>query len=110
MRRSRYTCRTAASSPAAARVSIRRQWRLSRSGSTANVQTLEWYQPAVIEVTGQFGTTGTASMPAGGLTGGMTRADGPFGKIIQLFGHATSGVDVEVVANSGMHGPVISML
>jgi hypothetical protein len=74
---------------------------LTRSGSVANVQTLSWYQPAVIEVAGQFQTTGTASLP-----GGVTRTDGAFAKITQLFGHATSGVDVELVANSGVHGPV----
>lgn len=78
---------------------------LTRSGSTANVQTLSWYQPAVIEVAGQFQTTGTASLP-----GGVTRTDGAFAKITQLFGHATSGVDTEVVANSGVHGAVTSIL
>ena len=79
---------------------------LTRSGSQANVQTLAWYQPAVIQVAGQFGTTGTLSFP----TGGITRTDGAFSKITQLFGHATSGVDVEVVANSGVHGPVSPIL
>jgi Ca2+-binding RTX toxin-like protein len=78
---------------------------LTRSGSPANVQTLSWYQPAVIEVAGQFQTTGTASLP-----GGVTRTDGAFAKITQLFGHATSGVDTEVVANSGVHGPVTPIL
>ncbi len=78
---------------------------LTRTGSTANVQSLSWYQPAVIQVAGQFQTTGTASFP-----GGVTRTDGAFAKITQLFGHATSGVDTEVVANSGVHGPVTSVL
>ncbi|BCA56518.1 hypothetical protein W02_36580 [Nitrospira sp. KM1] len=78
---------------------------LMSSGSTANVQTLSWYQPAVIQVTGQFQTTGTASLP-----GGVMRTDGAFAKITQLFGHATSGVDTEVVANSGVHGPVTPIL
>jgi hypothetical protein len=78
---------------------------LTRSGSAANVQTLSWYQPAVIEVAGQFQTTETASLP-----GGVTRTDGAFAKITQLFGHATSGVDVELVANSGVHGPVSQIL
>jgi Ca2+-binding RTX toxin-like protein len=79
---------------------------LTHSGSTANVQTLSWYQPAVIEVAAQFQTTGTASLPVGGVT----RTDGAFSKITQLFGHATSGVDTEVVANSGVHGPVTTFL
>ncbi len=78
---------------------------LTRSGSTANVQTLSWYQPAVIQVAGQFQTTGTVSLP-----GGVTRTDGAFAKITQLFGHATTGVDVEIVANSGVHGPVSQIL
>lgn len=38
------------------------------------------------------------------------RTDGAFAKITQLFGHATSGVDTEVVANSGVHGPVTPIL
>ena len=83
---------------------------LTRSGSTANVQSLSWYQPAVIQVAGQFGTTGTASLPTGGLFGGVERTDGAFQKITQLFGQATSGVDVELVANSGVHGRVTPIL
>jgi len=83
---------------------------LTRSGSAANVQTLPWYQPAVIQVAGQFQTTGTASLPTGGLTGGVTRTDGAFQKITQLFGSSVTGGDVQVVANSGIHGPVQSVL
>jgi len=83
---------------------------LVRSGSASNVQTLSWYQDASFEVAHGFGTTGTASMPTGGLTGGVTRTDGAFSKITQLFGHATNGVDIEVVANSGIHGPTTPIL
>lgn len=83
---------------------------LTRSGAPANVQTLSWYQPAVIEVAAQFQTTGTASMPTGGLNGGVTRTDGAFNKITQLFGSSVTGGDVQLVANSGMHGPVQSVL
>ena len=83
---------------------------LTRSGSTANVQTLPWYQPAVIEVAGQFQTTGTASMPMGGLNGGVTRTDGAFQKITQLFGASVTGGDLQVIANSGIHGPIRSVL
>ncbi len=83
---------------------------LTRSGSSANVQSLSWYQPAVIQVAGEFQTTGTASMPTGGLNGGVTRTDGAFTKITQLFGSSVTGGDVQLVANSGMHGPVQSVL
>lgn len=83
---------------------------LTRSGAPANVQTLPWYQPAVIEVAAQFQTTGTASMPTGGLNGGVTRTDGAFNKITQLFGASVTGGDLQFVANSGMHGPVQSVL
>lgn len=79
---------------------------LTRSGSSANVQNLSWYQPAVIQVAGQFQTTGTASMPTGGLNGGVTRTDGAFQKITQLFGASVTGDDIQLVANSGIHGPV----
>ncbi len=79
---------------------------LTRSGSSANVQSLSWYQPAVIQVAGQFQTTGTASMPTGGLNGGVTRTDGAFQKITQLFGASVTGGDIQLVANSGIHGPV----
>ena len=83
---------------------------LTRSGAPANVQTLTWYQPAVIEVAAQFQTTGTASMPTGGLNGGVTRTDGAFSKITQLFGASVTGGDLQFVANSGIHGPVQSVL
>ena len=83
---------------------------LTRSGAPANVQTLPWYQPAVIEVAAQFQTTGTASMPTGGLNGGVIRIDGAFNKITQLFGAGVTGGDVQFVANSGIHGPVQSVM
>ncbi|HBH81840.1 MAG TPA: hypothetical protein DDY39_18595, partial [Nitrospira sp.] len=83
---------------------------LTRSGSSANVQNMSWYQPAVIQVAGQFQTTGTASMPTGGLNGGVTRTDGVFQKIIQLFGVGVTGGDIQLVANSGIHGPVHAVL
>jgi hypothetical protein len=66
---------------------------LTRGGSTVNVQLLSWYQSAVTQVASQFQTTGTASMPRGGLNGGVTRTDGAFGKITQLFGSSATGGD-----------------
>ncbi len=83
---------------------------LTRGGSTVNVQTLSWYQPAVVQIAGQFETTGAASFPTGGLTGGVRRTDGAFLKITQLFGTSVTGGDVQFVANSGIHGPVQPVL
>ena len=83
---------------------------LTRSGSPANVQTLSWYQPAVIQVAAQFQTAGTTSLPTGGLFGGITRTDGAFSKITQVFGASVTGGDVQLMANSGIHGPVQSVL
>ena len=81
---------------------------LFASGATADIYTDERYLVALDDIRARYPTSGTQSLP--GLTGGLTRTDGAFGKIQQLFGHAQTGQDVEVVANSGVHAKVIPVL
>lgn len=83
---------------------------LLRSGVPGNIYSIDWYQQASVIVTAEFQTTGTAFLSPGGLNGGVTRTDGAFSKITQLFGASVTGGDVQLVANSGMHGPVQSVL
>jgi Ca2+-binding RTX toxin-like protein len=81
---------------------------LFASGATADIYTDERYLVALDDIRARYPTSGTQSLP--GLTGGLTRTDGAFGKIQQLFGHADTGQDVEVVANSGVHAKAIQVL
>jgi hypothetical protein len=62
----------------------------------------------MLPIRARYPTSGTQILP--GLTGGITRTDGAFGKIQQIFGHADTGQDVEVVANSGVHAKAIQVL
>lgn len=75
-----------------------------RSGSSGNVQTDARYQAALL-TTKEIYTTTISTLPPGEIGTGEA-----FQKITQLFGHATSGFDTEVVANSGVHGPVTTVL
>jgi Ca2+-binding RTX toxin-like protein len=78
------------------------------SGATGDIYTDERYVVALDATQILYPTSGTQILP--GLTGGITRTDGAFGKIQQIFGHADTGQDVEVVANSGVHAKAIQVL
>ncbi len=81
-------------------------------GSALDIYGDERYQVALDAVKALYPTRGTQeialSLP--GVLGGIPREDGAFGKIQQLVGHAQSGQDVEVVANSGIHGKATPIL
>jgi len=83
---------------------------LLRSGTSGSIYPVDWYQQASVIVAAEFQTTGTAFLAPGGLNGGVTRTDGAFQKITQLFGASVTGGDVQLVANSGVHGPMQSVL
>ncbi len=85
---------------------------LFAEGSAFNIYQDERYQVALDAVKARYPTRGTQeialSLP--GVLGGIARYEGAFGKIQQLVGHAETGQDAEVVANSGIHGPATRIL
>ena len=85
---------------------------LFTSGSTLNIYEDERYLVARDAVQVLYPTKGTQeialSLP--GVLGGIPREDGAFGKIQQIVGHAFSGKDAEVVANSGIHAKATLIL
>ena len=85
---------------------------LFTSGSTLNIYGDERYQVALEAVKTLYPTKGTQEIAIGlpGVLGGIEREDGAFGKIQQLVGHAETGQDVEVVANSGIHAKATKIL
>ena len=85
---------------------------LFTSGSALNIYGDERYQVALDAVKALYPTKGTQELALGlpGVLGGINREDGAFGKITQLFGHAETGQDVEVVANSGIHAKAVPIL
>ncbi|WP_447977250.1 calcium-binding protein [Candidatus Nitrospira bockiana] len=85
---------------------------LFAGGSTLNIYEDERYLVARDVVQAAYPTRGTGEIASEvpGLLGGITRSDGAFEKILQLYGHAKSGQDVELVANSGIHGPTKEVL
>ena len=84
---------------------------LTQSGASGNLYTDARYTQALTVVQQLYATVGTSVfVPPGGVLGGVTRTGGPFDKISQLFGHATSGIDPQIIANSGIHAPVHEIL
>jgi Ca2+-binding RTX toxin-like protein len=81
---------------------------LFMSGAPGDIYTDERYLVALDATKALYLTSGTQSLS--GLIGGITRTDGAFAKIQQIFGHADTGQDVEVVANSGVHAEAIQVL
>lgn len=87
---------------------------LFRSGASGSVYPDQRYSDAVAATRQLFDTTGTSNGLAfpigGGLLGGLALREGAFEKITQLYGQALTGSDAQLVANSGVHGPVQSVL
>lgn len=81
---------------------------LFMSGASGDIYTDERYLVALDATKALYPTSGTQSLS--GLIGGITRTDGAFAKVQQIFGHADTGQDVEVVANSGVHAEAIQVL
>jgi Ca2+-binding RTX toxin-like protein len=82
---------------------------LFRSGAVGNIYQDARYADALAATRTLFPTTGTSEMGPG-ATGGISRSVGAFEKTTQVFGHAVTGVDLETVANSGIHAPAQQVL
>ncbi|MFO0773688.1 MAG: calcium-binding protein [Nitrospiraceae bacterium] len=78
------------------------QGTLFQAGATGSIYTTSGYYPAVADTEQTFGSVGTVLIGTGSI-GNITRNDGPFQKIVQLYGVAAAGFDMEGVSNSGIH-------
>jgi len=76
---------------------------LMESGASGNLYADARYNQALLSTQQLYLTVGTSMFVSpGGVLGGVTRTGGPFDKISQLFGHAASGADLQIIANSGV--------
>ncbi|MEW6248967.1 MAG: hypothetical protein AB1555_20030, partial [Nitrospirota bacterium] len=78
-------------------------WRPFDQGATSlyGDPRYEWAKAATLAL---FAPTGVASLPSPG----EVQTQGPFAKITQLYGQATTN-DLQFVANAGVHAPAISV-